>query len=56
MQCKRGVILWFVYVVCVIIVVIVVTNRDALQNYCRQNDEKTKDIRLEEMHQAQLPN
>jgi hypothetical protein len=56
MRRKRGVIPWFVYVVWVIIVVIVVANRDALRNYRRRDDEKTKDINPQETHQARLPN
>jgi hypothetical protein len=36
---KGGVIPWIVYVVCIIIVVIVVANRDALRNHCRRDDE-----------------
>jgi hypothetical protein len=34
------------------IVVIVVTNRDALRNYCRRDNEKKKDIKPQETHQA----
>jgi hypothetical protein len=40
MQCKQGTIPWFAYVICIITVVIIITNRDALRDYCRR-DEKT---------------
>ena len=56
MRRERGVVPWFMYVVCVIIVVIVVANGDALRNYCRQDDEKTKRIKPRETHQARPPN
>jgi ABC-type cobalt transport system substrate-binding protein len=56
MRRKRGAIPWFMYVVCVIVVVIVVANRDAFRNYCGQDDETTKDIKPQETHQARLPN
>ena len=56
MRRKRRVTPWFVYVVCVIIVIIVVANWDALRNYCRRDGEKTKDIKSQKTYQAQLPN
>lgn len=39
---KQGVIPWFVYVVCVIIVIIVVAHTDALRNYRRRDMRREK--------------
>ena len=56
MRRKRRAIPWTVYVVCVIMVVIVIANRDAPRNYCRRDEEKIKDIKPQKTHQARLSN